>query len=195
MIDKYNIEVTGLEKLKNQIIHNNCRGIDTTTEDFKYQQIKNEHKDTIEKLIESKFILAEREAITCCRTHAEQTLNPLVMERCIELLKLSLSSQFFWKNEKKYKRGIKRTQKELMSLYEKDPNPQVEFALAKNLVYFSTKDKNKEIGTKMLKRLAERPLSKTLSEYQLKGEETLNSKTSGKKSNIDENETNGNNLE
>ena len=86
--------------LKHQIQYNRCRALDTTTEDYKFRQTEREHEDTIEKLRESKYIAAERDAIICCKSHAEETKNPFVMEKYLEILKYSLYTQIFGKNEK-----------------------------------------------------------------------------------------------
>ncbi len=135
------------------------------TEDL--DEIQTRSEKTFEKIRNNQIVKYQIEAIIACHEQAKQMNNPYAMEKYLELLEgIPIhASNFVERDRREFKREVVQTQKELARLYKSNPTSQTEFALGKNMVFFGKKDKNKQIGIEILTKLAERPLSKTLSEY------------------------------
>ena len=132
------------------------------------RQIDNADDELEEKKEEIKHhpvVAKETEAIKSCYAQAKETQNPYVKERYFELATGTHASYFLEKDERKFNNAIKQTQKELARRFKTNPDPQTAYALGKSLVFFGKKEKSKQMGIEILTKLAERPLSKTLTSY------------------------------
>ena len=133
------------------------------------------HKSTIEKIENTTFRQKQNEAINACLEYGNSTHDAVVFERYLELASSSIAGQLNDTIEnQKFRHITKIARKELAQRHKTNPTPAVDFALAKNLIFFfGNKEKYNELGRQILTSLANRSLSATLSEYQLKGEPTL----------------------
>ncbi len=169
LIEKYNHEIDEINEIKFKINHlhlmfDNARYVRLSEE---LDEVEARHEKTIEKFLCNEVIKKEIEAIKACYQLAKETNNPYVMEKYLELLEGAPidASEFVERDERQFKREVAQTHKELAKRYQSNPTSQNAYALGKNLVFFSKKEKNKQAGLEILTKLAERPLSKTLTNY------------------------------
>lgn len=132
------------------------------------------HQSTITELESSKFWQKQNAAIDACIAQANASHDAVVFERYFELVSSSVYGHLNDAIENRaLKHDAKVARKELAKRRKANPSPVLDFTLAKNLIFFSKKEKYNVLGRQILTGLANRELSKTLTEYQLKGFPTL----------------------
>lgn len=155
---------------RKDIIQNS--GVYYTYEEEQRLRFLNENiSSNAQKLLYSNFGCGVTKSLTSTFELFKATQNPLVLERFCEVA--SGTPEVFIGAELSSlgKKAQKSARKLLMEKYKQEKDPQTEFALGKNLIFFEkTSKKLRLFGVSLLENLAKREYSEQLQSYNLQGQ-------------------------